>query len=341
MSHTICAIPGDGIGREVIPAAVAVLQAAVPGLRVEWADAGFETLERTGEALPARTLRLVEGTAATLFGAVSSPLQPTPGYESAILALRRRLDLYACVRPVRGFAPASRADLIVVRENTECLYGGGEESDGQRAVARRVITRAASQRVARLAFGLARRLGRHRVTMVHKATVLPQTCGLFREAVLEVAQDFPEIAVDEMLVDSAALRLATQPARFDVILTTNLFGDILSDLATMHAGGLGLAPSANLGDHAAVFEPVHGSAPDIAGQGIANPLAAILAGAMLLDHIGEHAAAAAVRAAVAATVTGPTRTPDLGGSATTAEVTQAVSRQLSGDRTHAPSSPVA
>src|SRR5437764_956695 len=209
MSHTICAIPGDGIGREVIPAAVAVLQAAVPDLCVEWADAGFETLERSGEALPARTLRLVEGTAATLFGAVSSPLQPTPGYESAILALRRR------------------------------------------------------------------------------------------------------------------------PESFDVILTTNLFGDILSDVATMHAGGLGLAPSANLGDHAAIFEPVHGSAPDIAGQGIANPLAAILAGVMLLDHIGAHAAAAAVRAAVAATVTGPTRTPDLGGSATTAEVARAVSRQLS------------
>src|SRR5438067_2232457 len=142
MSHTICAIPGDGIGREVVPAAVAVLQAAVPDLRVEWADAGFETLERTGEALPACTLRLVEGTTATLFGAVSSPLRPTPGYESAILALRRRLDLYACVRPVRGFLPASRADLIVVRENTEGLYDGGEESDGQRAVARRRTWRA-------------------------------------------------------------------------------------------------------------------------------------------------------------------------------------------------------
>src|SRR5437764_2598179 len=256
MSHTICAIPGDGGGREVIPAAVAVLQEAMSDLRVEWADAGFETLERTGEALPACTLRLVEGTTATLFGAVSSPLRPTPGYESAILALRRRLDLYACVRPVRGFLPASRADLIVVRENTEGLYDGGEESDGQRAVARRVITRAASHRVARLAFGLARRLGRRRVTIVHKATVLPKTCGLFRETALEVAQDFPEIAVDEMLVDSAALRLATQPARFDVILTTNLFGDILSDLATMPAGGPVLRPADKLGAHAAATKPV-------------------------------------------------------------------------------------
>ncbi len=329
MSHNICAIPGDGIGREVVPAAVAVMQAAVPGLTVEWAEAGFETLQRSGEALPARTIRLVEGSEATLFGAVSSPLRPTPGYQSAILELRRRLDLYACVRPVRSLtapdsAPGAHADLIVVRENTEGLYGGGEESDGERAVARRVITRAASRRIARLAFDLARRLRRRRVTIVHKATILPQTCGLFRAAALEVAAAYPEITADEMLVDSAALRLAAQPESFDVIVTTNLFGDILSDVAAMHGGGLGLAPSANLGDHAAVFEPVHGSAPDIAGRGVANPLAAILAGAMLLEHVGEPAAAAAVRNAVARVARGPIRTPDLGGTASTHEVTRAV-----------------
>ncbi len=329
MSHTICAIPGDGIGREVVPAALAVLQAAVPGLEVEWAEAGYETLRRGGEALPARTLRLVEGTEATLFGAVASPLQPARGYQSAILLLRRKLDLYACVRPVRSFGAvagqsSTGADLIVVRENTEGLYGGGEESDGERAVAWRVITRRASRRIARLAFDLAARLGRRRVTVIHKATVLPQTCGLFRDAVLEVAAEYPQIAVDEALVDSAALRLATAPNSFDVIVTTNLFGDILSDVAAMHAGGLGLAPSANIGDHHAVFEPVHGSAPDIAGRGIANPLAAILAGAMLLDHIGERDAAEAMRRAVAATVQGPVRTPDLGGTATTHDVVRAV-----------------
>jgi len=408
MSHspTICAIPGDGIGREVVPAAVSVLQHVVPGLRVEWAEAGYETWRRTGEALPERTLSLAAEADATLFGAVSSPLQPTPGYQSAILLLRRRLDLYACVRPVRSPhpptplslpageggrpdvlhnrhsvgegdhpdvlhnrhplsveaeqqyntvgrspSPAGRerragpsgarlapegpvshgtggegihADLIIVRENTEGLYGGGEESDGERAVARRVITRAASRRIARLAFDMARRLGRRRVTVVHKATVLPKTDGLFRESVFDVARDYPEITLDEALVDSAAMRVAAHPESFDVIVTTNLFGDILSDVAAIHGGGLGLAPSANIGDNAAVFEPVHGSAPDIAGQGIANPLAAILAGAMLLDHINRHAEAAAVRDAVAATVASPVRTPDLGGTATTREVVEAV-----------------
>jgi len=223
---------------------------------------------------------------------------------------------------------ASWADLIIVRENTEGLYGGGEESDGERAVARRVITRAASRRIARLAFDTARRLGRRRVTVVHKATVLPKTDGLFRAAAFDVARDYPEIAADEMLVDSAAMRLAAHPEEFDVLVTTNLFGDILSDVAAVHGGGLGLAPSANIGDRAAVFEPVHGSAPDIAGKGVANPLAAILAAAMLLDHIGRHDEARAVRAAVAATIVGPVRTPDLGGAAGTGEVTEAVSRQL-------------
>jgi len=224
--------------------------------------------------------------------------------------------------PVAVGAPL--ADLIIVRENTEGLYGGGEESDGERAVARRVITRTASRRIARLAFDMARRLRRQRVTVVHKATVLPKTDGLFRAAVFDVARDYPEIALDEALVDSAAMRLAAHPESFDVIVTTNLFGDILSDVAAIHGGGLGLAPSANIGDHAAVFEPVHGSAPDIAGRGVANPLAAILAGAMLLDHINLHAQAGAVRDAVAATVAGPVRTPDLGGTATTDEVVQTV-----------------
>ena len=336
MSGAICAIPGDGIGREVVPAAVSVLQAAVPGLQVAWAEAGFDTLQRTGDAVPTETLSLVEETDATLFGAVSSPLQPTPGYRSAILELRRRFDLYACVRPVRGLIRDHQqtgftrpdVDLIVVRENTEGLYGGGEESDGERAVARRVITRAASRRIGLLAYDLARRLGRRRVTVVHKATVLPKTCGLFRDAVLAVARDYPEIETDEMLVDNAAMQLAGRPERFDVVVTTNLYGDILSDVAAIHGGGLGLAPSANIGDTGGVFEPVHGSAPDIAGRGVANPLAAILAGAMLLDYIGQYEAANVVRAAVTTTANGPVRTPDLGGTATTREVANAVINEL-------------
>jgi len=358
VNGTICAIPGDGIGREVVPAAVTVLQRVAPDLRVEWAEGGYETWRRTGEALPERTLRLARGADATLFGAVSSPLRPTPGYQSAILLLRRTLDLYGCVRPVRGLAVSGQrsavsngqhdtvghsplprtgegsgvravpTDLIIVRENTEGLYGGGEESDGERAVARRVITRAASTRIARLAFDMARRLGRRRVTIVHKATVLPQTDGLFREAAFAVARDYPEIVADEALVDSAAMRLAAHPENFDMIVTTNLFGDILSDIAVIHGGGLGLAPSANIGDSSAVFEPVHGSAPDIAGRGVANPLAAILAGAMLLDHLGRHAEATTVRDAVAATIAGSIRTPDLGGAATTEEMTETIIKEI-------------
>jgi homoisocitrate dehydrogenase len=328
VSTRICAMPGDGIGREVVPAAVEVLQAVAPYLVVEWADAGFETFQRTGSSLPDEALRLAESTAATLFGAVSSPLQPTPGYASTILTLRRRLDLYACVRPVRGLRTGSHVDLLIVRENTEGLYGGGEESDGERAVARRVITRAASRRIAELTFRLARQMGRGRVTIVHKATVLPKTCGLFRDTVREVAREYGEIAVDEMLVDNAALQLAAHPETFDVVVTTNLFGDILSDVAAMHAGGLGLAPSANIGDRTAVFEPVHGSAPDIAGQGIANPMAAMLAGALLLDYIGDATAAQVVRDAVHATLAAGITTPDLGGRAGTRDVTQAVLSRL-------------
>ncbi len=329
---TICAIPGDGIGREVVPAAVEVLRDAVPDLYVEWAEGGAETWSQTGAALPERTLDLVSSTAATLFGAVSSPLRPTPGYRSAILELRRRFDLYACVRPVKTLAlagaPPHQADLVIVRENTEDLYGGGEESDGERAVAQRVITRSASTRIGRQAFALARRLGRSRVTVAHKATVLPKTDGLFRESIFAVARAYPDIAVDEMLVDNVAYQLAARPDRFDVIVTTNMFGDILSDVAAVHGGGLGLVPSANIGAMHGVFEPVHGSAPDIAGRGLANPLAAILAGALLLDFIDRHSEAEQVRAAVAASAAGPVRTPDLGGDAMTDDVVRDVRRRF-------------
>jgi len=331
---TICAIPGDGIGREVVPAAVEVLRDAIPDLRVEWAEGGAETWSRTGAALPERTLDLVSSTAATLFGAVSSPLKPTPGYRSAILDLRRRFDLYACIRPVKTLPlagarpPVHEADLVIVRENTEGLYGGGEESDGERAVARRVITRSASMRIGRQAFALARRLGRSRVTVAHKATVLPRTDGLFRECIFAVARDYPDIVVDEMLVDNAAYQLAARPDRFDVVVTTNMFGDILSDVAAVHGGGLGLVPSANIGDTHGVFEPVHGSAPDIAGRGLANPLAAILAAALLLDFLDRRDDAEEVRGAVAASAAGAVRTPDLGGDSSTDEVVRDVRRRL-------------
>ncbi len=262
------------------------------------------------------------------------------GYRSPILALRRQFDLYANLRPASQLMPGGRPiDLLIVRENTEGLYSGRERRDGDTAIAERVITRHASERIARVAFEQARQrvsasrtIAKHpldasrRVTIVHKANVLKLTDGLFRESCLAVARDYPDVQVEEMLVDAAAMWLAKDPARFDVIVTTNLFGDILSDLAAGLAGGLGVAPSANVGaGRVAVFEPVHGSAPDIAGRGIANPVGAILSAAMLLDHLGEREAGERVRRAVAQTVAEGITTPDLGGRFTTQQVTDAIS----------------
>ena len=326
MTHRIATIPGDGIGQEVIPAAVDVLRAT--GLPFEFApaEAGWQTFQRRGTALPAETLGLVRECGLALFGAVSSPARRVEGYRSPIVALRRELDLYANLRPalsppIAGARPG--VDLLLVRENTEGLYAGRERRQGDGAVAERVITRRASERIGRLACQLALARRRH-LTIVHKANILPETCGLFRDCVRAQAADFPGLRVEECLVDTMALRLVLTPEAFDVVVTTNLFGDVLSDEAAALVGGLGLAPAANIGPQAAVFEPVHGSAPDIAGKGIANPVAAILAAAMLLEHVGEGSAAQRVRRAVWHTLQHGPRTPDLGGTATTAEVVRGV-----------------
>jgi homoisocitrate dehydrogenase len=212
--------------------------------------------------------------------------------------------------------------MIVVRENSEGLYVGQEERDGDIAIARRVITRRGSDRIARWALQYARQHGRRQITLVHKANVLRESCGLFRETALEALYNDDGIAINELLVDTAAYHMVRDPERFDMIVTTNLFGDILSDAASAWGGGLGLAASANLGQHTAIFEPVHGSAPDIAGHGIANPLAAISAAAMLLEHIGENMRAHVVRSAIDATLRAGIWTPDLGGNATTSIVTE-------------------
>lgn len=325
--HIICLIPGDGIGREVIPAARVVLDAVGFAARYVEAEAGWETFERRGTALPDATLELVRQASATLFGAVSSPSERVAGYRSPIVALRRELDLYACIRPVQSLPlPDARpgVDIVVVRENTEGLYSGIETREENRATATRVVTREASRRIARFALDLARANGRRRITVVHKANVLRETCGLFRETALEVLRDREGIEVNELLVDNCAYQLARRPEQFDVIVTTNLFGDILSDIASAWGGGLGLAASANLGNTTGVFEPVHGSAPDIAGQGIANPLAAIAAAASMLDFLGEMKRSRNIRLAIRTVIeTGPL-TPDLGGTATTEELTNAV-----------------
>jgi len=327
MSYRICLIPGDGIGGEVIPAARAVLEATGLPARFTEAAAGWAAFERDGEALPAETLAAVRAADATLLGAVGSPLHRAPGYRSPVVALRRALDLYACVRPVQSPPlPGARpgVDLVVIRENTEGLYSGLEARDGDRATAQRVITAQASARIARFALDYAWRHNRRRITLVHKANVLRETCGLFRETALAVLAGAGDIPVDELLVDTAAYEIVRTPERLDVLVTTNLFGDILSDAASAWGGGLGLAASANIGAQTAIFEPVHGSAPDIAGQGRANPLAAIGAAALLLDYLGESDRAARVRAAVDHVLRAGPHTPDLGGTATTEQVTGAI-----------------
>jgi homoisocitrate dehydrogenase len=330
MTYRICSIEGDGIGHEVIPAAEQVLEAT--GLSFEFypGRAGWDCFKSVGASLPAETLALARSCHATLFGANTSPAGRADGYHSPILTLRRELGLYANLRPTQSWPLATSRpgiDLLIVRENTEDLYLGLEESNGETAVAKRIITRSASERIVRLACELA--LGRRRkLTLVHKANVLRETCGLFRRTGYAVAAEFPELQVDELFVDAMAMRLIKDPETFDVIVTTNLFGDILSEEAAALVGGLGLAPSGNVGGSVAVFEPVHGSAPDIAGRGLANPLAAILSAAMLLDYLHEEVAANRVRQAVQRVLRDGPRTLDLGGSASTEQVTRAVEKLL-------------
>jgi homoisocitrate dehydrogenase len=331
-AHRICIIPGDGIGKEVVPATVRVLRALLPGATLVDAEAGFGCFEQRGTAVPAETIAAVAESEATLFGATASPSSPVQGYRSAIVTLRKHFRLFGCIRHSRSLPIAGSregVDVLMVRENTEGLYIGRETSYGDYAEATRLISAAASRRVAELACSMAVQAGRRRVTIVHKANILPLTCGLFRDTARSVIEARGDLLVDEMLVDTAAMRLAVQPERFDVILTTNLFGDILSDIAAGVTGGLGVAASANVGDPGpGLFEPVHGSAPDIVGQGIANPVATLRAAVLLLQHIGEHEAASALDRAVDATLAGAVRTPDLGGTATTDQVVDEVLRNL-------------
>lgn len=330
-------IPGDGIGREVAPAAVQVLEALGLPLSFVELEAGFECFQRTGAALPPATLETLRDCDGAIFGAVSSPSHRVAGYSSPIIALRKALDLYANLRPALSApVPGSRPgiDLLIVRENTECLYVKRErlEDDGATAIAERVITRRASERIARKACALAARRGRTppRLTIVHKANVLSVSDGLFRETCLAVTREFPTIEVEEQLVDSMIYRMIREPERYDVVVAPNLYGDILSDAAAALVGGLGLAPSANVGDAMAVVEPVHGSAPDIAGKGIANPVATVLAAALLLENLGWTNEAERVARAVDRALLSRCVTPDLGGSATTGQVTRAIIEALAG-----------
>ena len=332
MTHRICLLPGDGIGPEVIASAQDVLTA----LPLEWdfteCGIGFGEYQRSGSPLPDSTLQAIRNADAALLGAVTTPPN-IPNYFSPIVRMRQSLELYANLRPCKSIPHESskpNIDLLIVRENTEGLYSGIErvEDNGNRAITERVITRKGSERIIRKAFDIARQRERKIVHVVHKANVLRQTCGLFRSVAFEIAKEYPDITMYEMLVDTCAMELVRAPEQFEVIVTTNLFGDILSDEACMFVGGLGVAASGNIGVDSAVFEPVHGSAPTIVGTGKANPIAAFLATAMMLDYLNEGESAQRLRNAVNQCISSNESTPDLGGSLTTSQVTERVVQYL-------------
>jgi isocitrate dehydrogenase (NAD+) len=325
-------IAGDGIGPEVMAATETILRAA--GAYIDWieASAGLGAIERFGDPLPDSTLDLVRKHRVALKGPCTTPIGK--GYRSINVRLRKELDLYASVRPVKTLpghtGPYEDVDLVVVRENTEGLYSGQEHVVVPGVVeSLRVITRPACERIVRFAFELARHHGRHKVTFCHKADVLPKSDGLFLVTAREVADDYPFLEFDEMKVDTLCLRLALDPTKFDVLVMENLFGDVISDLCAGLVGGLGLVPGANIGTKVALFEAVHGSAPDIAGKGLANPIALLRSAAMMLEHIGQREASEKVEEAVRCTLQakrGLTR--DLGGDGTTATLTERIIENL-------------
>jgi len=332
LAHTATLIPGDGIGPEVTDAAVSVVAAAGVDISWERVDAGGEVAARYGTPLPESVLNSVRVNRVALKGPVTTPVGE--GFGSVNVALRKGLNLYACLRPVRSL-PGVRSryqdiDLVVVRENTEGLYSGIEHLvvPGV-AESLKIITEQASTRIAHFAFRYARQNGRRKVTAVHKANIMKVSDGLFLESVRRARRSYPDIEYEELIVDAVCMNLVRDPYRFDVLLMENLYGDILSDLCAGLVGGLGVVPGANIGDDCAVFEAVHGSAPDIAGKGIANPTACILSAAMMLDHIGERPAATRVREALSSVLAeGSVLTPDLGGHATTRQMTQATCERL-------------
>jgi len=332
MTYKICLLPGDGIGPEVIDCAEQVLSALPLNFEFTRADIGFGAYERLGTPLPDSTLEQIRASSATLFGAVTTPPN-LAGYFSPVVRMRQSLDLYANLRPCRSIPHESskeNIDIIIVRENTEGLYSGIErvEDNGNKAITERVITRKGSERIIHKAFDLAKQTNRKSVHVVHKANVLRQTCGLFRAVAFEIAKEYPEIVLHEMLVDTCAMELVRAPEQFEVIVTTNLFGDILSDEACMFVGGLGVAASGNIGVHASVFEPVHGSAPPLVGTGKANPIAMFLATALMLDYLHEKESAEQLHNAVQDCISKKESTPDLGGSLTTGQVTKKVIQRI-------------
>ena len=334
VSYAVTLIPGDGIGPEVADATVRVLDAT--GVKFDWdrIELNAELITRTGQSLPPELLASLERTRLGLKGPVGTPI--AGGFTSVNVALRKRLELFANVRPVCSLPGLKtrfddvRIDMIIFRENTEDLYSGLEHEVVKDVITSlKVITRTASIKIAEYAFAWAAKQNRKRVAAVHKANIMKLADGLFLRCCREVAQRYPRIEYKELIVDNASMQLVMRPETFDILLLPNLYGDIVSDLAAGLVGGLGVAPGANMGENHAVFESVHGSAPDIAGKGIANPTALILSSVMMLQHLGEADAARRVRHAIEQVYArGEKLTPDVGGVATTGEFVDAVIRNL-------------
>ena len=326
--YQIAVIPGDGIGKEVMEAAIYILDSLDIDFDYIYGEAGDECLEKNGTALPDETLDIIRNADACLFGAAGETAA------DVIVKIRQEMKMFANLRPVKAYpntkSLSDNIDFMIVRENTEGLYIAGEESfTDEGAVARRIITREAEERIIDYAFKYARENGKSKVTGVHKANVLKKSDGLFKEIFYEVAERYPDIATEDFYVDATAMYLITQPENFEVIVTTNLFGDILSDEGAGLVGGLGLIPSANIGEDGALFEPVHGSAPDIAGQNKANPIAMMLSAVMMLRYLGENEAADRFDAAILKVLNDANiLTGDLGGSATTMDLAEEVKNNL-------------
>jgi isocitrate dehydrogenase (NAD+) len=326
--HTITLIPGDGIGPEVTLAAQRVIDAT--GVKVIWEiqEAGQSVIEKCGTPLPQHVLDSINKNKVAIKGPITTPVGS--GFRSVNVALRKALDLYANLRPCKNYAGVSSryedVDLVIVRENTEDLYAGVEHMVGEDAAESiKIITRKGSERIVRFAFDYALREGRKKVTAVHKANIMKCTDGLFLDVARSVAEDYPAIEFEDMIVDAMCMKLVQVPDQYDVLVLPNLYGDIVSDLCSGLVGGLGLAPGANLGKEIALFEPVHGSAPKRAGQNIINPTATMLSGVLMLKHIGETDAASRLEKAIAGVILeGKTVTYDLGGSATTSDFADAV-----------------
>ena len=337
MSKTIAVIPGDGIGPEIMTATLRVLDALDCGLSYDMTTAGMTALESHGDLLPKETLDKIALHKVALKGPLTTPIGG--GFTSINVTLRRHFDLYANVRPAISF-PGTKArfeniDIITVRENTEGAYlaeGQTLSDDGETATSIIRNTRKGSSRIVRYAFEMAVKKGRRKITAVHKANIMKTSSGLFLNVAREIAKEFPQIQFNEMIVDNTCMQLVMRPEQFDVIVTTNLFGDIISDLCAGLVGGLGLAPGDNIGENAAIFEAVHGSAPDIAGQGIANPCALLLAAADMLDHLGLVAKGDKLRQAIRDTMEldRDQVTPDLGGKGSTSTFGEAIVKRLQG-----------